>query len=85
MWDMAMKYVLGMNVEKLKAEAAQQATMPAEPVNPGAATPGTPEPLPEGVEKVLAGLNISGERYLKAKAQMEAGTWPQTMDNTRQQ
>ncbi|KKM72606.1 hypothetical protein LCGC14_1418850 [marine sediment metagenome] len=85
MWDMAMKYVLGMNSEKLEAEAAHQATLPAEPVNPGAAAPGTPTPLPEGVEKVLTGLNISEDAYRKADARMKEGAWPQTMDNTRRQ
>jgi len=85
MWDMAMKYVLGINAPKLEAEAAQKATMSAEPVNPGPGAPPTPEALPEGVEKVLTGLNISGERYLKAKAQMQEGKWPQTVDNIRQQ
>ncbi len=83
MWDMAMKYVLGMNSEKLQAEAAHQATLPAEPVNPGAAAPTTPGPLPEGVGKVLSGLGISEDKYREAKSRMEAGAWPQTMDNTR--
>lgn len=85
-WETAYFQIKGIKADELTKEAEQRGRTGVgsePPTTPTPTTPTTQPTVPPEAQKVLTGLGISPESYLKGVKNLQEGTPPFTVDNVR--